>query len=169
MGRSFSWRPEATHDAYVCLSIDMLPSKIDDYSYRSILRRLVLFLRFSFFIFILLFPGMVGATYLPTDTAVLRWLDKVTGRVSTLEAWVGDIVPIGTISIEIQTCMTRPPEETPESAAFLTINDEKSDGSVVEVFSGWMFASSPALSAMDHAVYDVWVLDCENRRRSISD
>ncbi len=112
---------------------------------------------------------MVNATYLPTDTAVLRWLDKVTGRVSTLEAWVGDVVPIGTISIEIQTCMTRPPEETPESAAFLKITGHESDDSVVEVFSGWMFASSPALSAMDHAVYDVWVLDCENRRRSTSD
>jgi len=110
-----------------------------------------------------------AATYLQTDTTVLRWLDKVTGRVSTLEAWVGDTVSIGTLSIEVQTCMTRPPEETPESAAFLKIWDRRASQAPTEVFSGWMFASSPALSAMDHAVYDVWVLDCENRRRSISE
>ncbi|MDG2243826.1 MAG: DUF2155 domain-containing protein [Rhodospirillaceae bacterium] len=109
----------------------------------------------------------VSAAYLQTDTTVLRWLDKVTGRVSTLEAWVGDTVSIGTLAIEVQTCMTRPPEETPESAAFLKIWDKRASESPTEVFSGWMFASSPALSAMNHAVYDVWVLDCENRRRSI--
>jgi hypothetical protein len=115
------------------------------------------------------FSSPVLANYLPTDTAVLRWLDKVTGRVTTLEAWVGDAIPIGTLSIEVQTCMTRPPEETPESATFLKIWDKRTDQAAAEVFSGWMFASSPALSAMDHAVYDVWVLGCENRRRSISE
>lgn len=109
------------------------------------------------------------AAYEPTDTAVLRWLDKVTGRVNTVEAWVGDTIQIGTVAIEVQTCMTRPPEETPESAAFLKIFEVKSGEDQMQVFSGWMFASSPALSAMDHAVYDVWVLDCENRRRSVSE
>lgn len=109
------------------------------------------------------------AAYEPTDTAVLRWLDKVTGRVNTVEAWVGDTIQIGTVAVDVQTCMTRPPEETPESAAFLKIFDVKPDEARTEVFSGWMFASSPALSAMDHAVYDVWVLDCENRRRSVSE
>lgn len=113
--------------------------------------------------------SQVFAAYEPTDTAVLRWLDKVTGRVNTVEAWVGDTIQIGTITIDVQTCMTRPPEETPESAAFLKIYDLKAEEERTQVFSGWMFASSPALSAMDHAVYDVWVLDCENRRRSISE
>lgn len=110
-----------------------------------------------------------AAEYISSDTTVLRWLDKVTGRVSTLEAWVGDTVKIGTLSIHVQACMTRPPEETPESAAFLKITDKRSDESRAEVFSGWMFASSPALSAMDHAVYDVWILTCQNRRRSSSE
>lgn len=114
-------------------------------------------------------PVPAVANYLSADTTILRWLDKVTGRVSTLEARVGDTVAIGTLSIQVYTCMTRPPEETPESAAFLKIMDRQSDRSNVEVFSGWMFASSPALSAMDHAVYDVWILDCENRSRSISE
>lgn len=109
------------------------------------------------------------AAYEPTDTAVLRWLDKVTGRVNTVEAWVGETIQIGTVVVEVQTCMTRPPEETPESAVFLKIFDVQPGQEQTQVFSGWMFASSPALSAMDHAVYDVWVLDCENRRRSASE
>ena len=109
------------------------------------------------------------ATYVPTDTAVLRWLDKVTGRVNTLDALVGNTVSLGTLSISVENCMTRPPEETPESSAFLHIWETKPGEESVKVFSGWMFASSPALSAMDHPVYDVWVLDCANRRRSISE
>ena len=113
--------------------------------------------------------GGAVASEIPNDSAVLRWLDKVTGRVNTLETWVGDTVRIGTLTIEVQTCMKRPPEETPESVAFLKIREYKPGEVAIEVFSGWMFASSPALSAMDHAVYDVWVLDCENRRLSISE
>ena len=109
----------------------------------------------------------VQAMEIPTDSAVLRWLDKVTGRVNTLETWVGETIRIGTLSINVQTCMTRPPEETPESGAFIKIWETKPGENTLELFSGWMFASSPALSAMDHAVYDVWVLDCKNRRRSI--
>lgn len=111
----------------------------------------------------------VSAAYEPTDTAVLRWLDKVTGRVNTVEARVGTSIRIGNVAVDVQTCMTRPPEETPESAAFLKIFDLKSGEARDQVFSGWMFASSPALSAMDHPVYDVWVLDCANRSFSNSE
>lgn len=118
---------------------------------------------------LMFFSVPASAEYIASDVTVLRWLDKVTGRVSTLEARVGDTVKIGTLSIHVQACMTRPPEENPESAAFLKISDKRSDESRVEVFSGWMFASSPALSAMDHAVYDVWILSCQNIRRSSSE
>ena len=114
-------------------------------------------------------PVCAISSDLQTDIAVLRWLDKVTGRVNTLDAGVGNTVSIGTLSINVQACMTRPPEETPENSAFLKIWEDKPDQDSVEVFSGWMFSSSPALSAMDHPVYDVWVLDCEMRRRLISE
>ncbi|MFL2771626.1 MAG: DUF2155 domain-containing protein [Rhodospirillaceae bacterium] len=118
------------------------------------------------FYIILLVPDAV-ATEIATDSAVLGWLDKVTGRVNTLEAWVDEPIQIGTLSIIVKTCMTRPPEETPENAAFIMIWENKPAQNENELFSGWMFASSPALSAMDHPVYDVWVLDCKDRRRSI--
>lgn len=96
----------------------------------------------------------------PYPIAVLRGLDKVTARVTTLEAPVGVSIPFGALEIVVRTCDKRPPEEPPESAAFLEIREAREGEARVDVFQGWMFASSPALSAMDHAVYDVWVLDC---------
>ncbi len=92
--------------------------------------------------------------------AVLQGLDKVTARVSTIRAPVGEAVTFGTLVIVVRTCRARPPEEAPETTAFLEIFDDKPGEPPRSVFSGWMFASSPALSAMEHAVYDVWVIDC---------
>jgi len=92
--------------------------------------------------------------------AVLRALDKVTARVSTLEAPVGREVRFGTLRILVRTCRKRPPEETPETAMFLEILDLRPQGAPQRVFTGWMFASSPALSAMEHPTYDVWPIDC---------
>ncbi len=94
----------------------------------------------------------------------LQGLDKSVGRTVTFEATVGSTIQYGPLFIKIHACRKAPPIETPESAAFLQIwevppGQEKSEW----VFSGWMFASSPALSAMDHPVYDVWVLDCLGR------
>ena len=97
---------------------------------------------------------------------MLQGLDKVTARISTFDAPVGETVDFGTLQIVVRTCDKRPPEETPESAAFLDIWDRRPDEAAVSVFRGWMFASSPALSAMEHPVYDVWVLDCRNRDSS---
>lgn len=99
----------------------------------------------------------------PYNTAVLQGLDKVTARVSTIEAPVGDSVKFGALEIIARNCDKRPPEETPESASFLDIWEVKQGEPAISVFRGWMFASSPALSALEHPVYDVWVLDCVNR------
>ena len=93
--------------------------------------------------------------------AVLRGLDKVTARISTIEAPIGETVRFGTLRILVQTCRTRPPEEPPETTVFLEITDVKRGETPVRLFTGWMFASSPALSALEHPVYDVWVIDCK--------
>ena len=101
--------------------------------------------------------------YEPYPIAVLRTLDKVTGRANTIEVPVDRETKFGTLSITVKACYKRPPEETPERAAFLIIYDEKPDEPPEKKFSGWMFASSPALSALEHPVYDLWVLDCEEK------
>jgi len=107
------------------------------------------------------------ATDIPTNTAVLRALDKVTARVQTLDVPVGTPVQFGRLDILAKTCITRPPEETPESSVLLQI-DKTVGGKKTRAFDGWMFASSPDLSAMDDPVYDIWVLACENRTASNS-
>ncbi len=98
----------------------------------------------------------------PYEVAVLRGLDKVTARVSILEVPVGSRVQFGSLDLTVHTCQKQPPEETPEAAAFLEIVDHRPNGEVVLAFTGWMFASTPGVSAMDHPTYDVWVLDCVN-------
>ena len=100
----------------------------------------------------------------------LQSIDKVTGRTLTFEARVGSTVKYGPLYIKAQACRKAPPIEQPESAAFLQIwevatkNADVKDGASKWVFSGWMFSSSPALSAMDHPIYDVWVLDCLDKK-----
>lgn len=96
----------------------------------------------------------------PHETAILQALDKVTARISTFEAPVGETVLFGNLNIIARACDKRPPEETPESAAFLDIAEIKPGETTKSIYRGWMFASSPALAAMEHPVYDVWVVDC---------
>ena len=102
----------------------------------------------------------------PYGIAVMQGLDKVTARISTFDAPVGTFVKFGTLQIIARTCDKKPPEETPESAAFLDISEVRPGEPTVTVYRGWMFASSPAIAAMDHPVYDVWVLDCKIRRKA---
>jgi len=100
--------------------------------------------------------------------AVLQGLDKVTARIQRIEASIDQPVQFGSLRIRVRICVKRPPEELPESSVFLEITDERVGEEAVRVFSGWMFASSPSLSAMEHAVYDVWVVDCMNEASASS-
>ena len=101
------------------------------------------------------------ASAFPGDLAIMQGLDKVTARVSTFEAPLGVTVQFGTLSITLRACDRTPPEEPPESTAFLDIDETRRGEAPVSLFHGWMFASSPALSALEHPVYDVWVLECK--------
>ena len=94
------------------------------------------------------------------DTAILRGMDKITGRVMQIEMPIGVTIHYGTLELVVRTCRKRPPEETPEAAAFLDISEVRNNEPAVNYFRGWMFASSPALSAMEHPIYDIWLLDC---------
>ena len=98
-----------------------------------------------------------------TNAAVMQGLDKVTARVTTIEVPLGGTAYFGALKIKLYHCDKAPPEETPESAAFIEVIEEKRGEEPVNIFNGWMFASSPALSSIEHPVYDVWVLDCVNR------
>ncbi len=93
---------------------------------------------------------------------VLQGLDKETARILSFGGRVGETVRFRTLDIAIRRCQRTPPDEPPERAAFLQIYDVDPDtGKRTMAFSGWMFKSKPALSAMDHPIYDVWVKDCK--------
>ena len=94
------------------------------------------------------------------ESAVLEALDKVTGRVFKLQVALESVVEFGALRIVARSCYKAPPEETPESTAFLEISEVKPGEQPVLLFKGWMFASSPGLSTLEHPTYDVIVLDC---------
>ncbi len=114
-----------------------------------------------------LLPGLLlaAAAARAETVAVLQGLDKTTARISKFDAPVGKSVRFGTLVITVRDCIKHPPEEEPESAAFLQIDEvRQGDRTTVtseRVFSGWMFASSPALSALENPIYDIGVLDCK--------
>ncbi len=90
----------------------------------------------------------------------LQTLDKATARTQTFEARVGSTLKFGPLYIKVQSCQKSSPIDQPESAGFVQIWEVTPEEKAEWVFSGWMFASSPALSPMDHPIYDVWLIDC---------
>ncbi len=133
----------------------------------------MIFIRFFKFFFIPALAGMILWISLPAyaeptmedhPEVILKALDKSTARTSEMTVKVGETIEFGPLFIRIQSCRKNPPIETPESAAFIQVWEVPPETGKSEwVFSGWMFASSPGLSAMDHPVYDIWVIDCTGR------
>jgi hypothetical protein len=108
-------------------------------------------------------PGPESLPPKPTGplTLVLRGLDKISGHSTTLVAPIGKPIQYATLTITARYCYSTPPTETPETAAFVQIDDHRPDQPERRVFSGWMYASSPGLHGMEHPIYDVWVITCK--------
>ena len=103
------------------------------------------------------------------NAVTLRTLDKVTARTSVVTIPLNETVKIGSLSVTPRLCERRPIEEATESAVFLQIRERKDDDQEATIFSGWMFASSPGLSALEHPVYDLWLIDCANKSSTAAD
>ena len=111
------------------------------------------------------------AANLVGDAVTLRTLDKVTAQTRDFTVDVGETLEFGSLTIDVKHCEVRPPEEIPETFVFLQIDDRRTDGRGREedgerVYSGWMLGSDPAKAALDHPVYDVWVIGCAVPERS---
>ena len=102
------------------------------------------------------------AAYENKPFARLRWLDKVTAQTEIVDLPIGDTAHYGDLSIRVRACRQQDPLEGAENAAFLQIWEKDQTGEPQWVYSGWMFATSPGLAAMDHPIYDVWVLECRD-------
>lgn len=111
-------------------------------------------------IFIVMIASPVSAKNLQGAAVLLQGLDKVTARTDTFVIKVGDTYRYGVLQIQVFACERTPPEDPPESVAFLKITDLIDSTRPLDYFSGWMYASSPALNSLEHPVYDVWVKEC---------
>lgn len=110
----------------------------------------------------------IAFNWIESQTAELQLLNKITARISTKSVPVGGGTEFGTLELRVHYCAYRPPEEPPENVAFIMIFDngyaekkpKKAQKAQKALFSGWMFASSPAISGLEHPVYDVTLLSC---------
>jgi hypothetical protein len=108
-----------------------------------------------------LVPDMALATTIANPVAVFAGLDKITGRIITFDVYIDETVQFGALQITPRVCYTRPPNETQRTSSFLEVEQVTLRGTVRRIFTGWMFAESPALNAIDNAVYDIWLVDCK--------
>jgi len=110
-----------------------------------------------------LFAAGVSPAY--AQRAVIRGLDKVTGHASDYTLTIGRPMRIGSLEVIARTCTKSAPEEPPEVRIFVDVYDHPAprqgeESERRDVFHGWLFASSPGLSAVDHPTYDIWAIDC---------
>jgi hypothetical protein len=93
---------------------------------------------------------------------MMRGLDQITARPTNITAMIGRPVQFATLTITARFCYSTPPSETPETTAFVQIEDHRPDQTARRIFSGWMYGSSPGLNGVEHPLYDVWVISCNN-------
>ena len=113
-----------------------------------------------------LLAGPLAAAPALADTianpvAAFSGLDKITGRITAFDVYINETVQFGALQITPRACYTRPLTETQRTSVFVEVDQVSLRGTVERVFTGWMFADSPALNAIDHAVYDIWLMDCK--------
>jgi len=113
------------------------------------------------FIAILALISPAMAETIANPVAQFSGLDKITGRITTFDVYVNETVQFGALQITPRACYTRPPTETQRTSVFVEVDQVALSGKIERIFTGWMFADSPALNAIDHAVYDIWLLDCK--------
>ena len=94
--------------------------------------------------------------------AVFSGLDKITGRIISFDAAIGETVQFGALRVTTRACYTRPPTEATNTDAFVEVEEVTLQGEVKRIFSGWMFAASPGLHGVEHPIYDVWLTDCSS-------
>ncbi len=112
----------------------------------------------------LAFFGLAGgavAQPIANPVATFAGLDKITGRITRFDVYIDETVLFGALEITPRACYNRPPTEAQRVSAFLEVDQRSLTGVSKRIFTGWMFADSPALNAVDHAIYDVWLIECK--------
>jgi hypothetical protein len=107
----------------------------------------------------------VSAQAIQNPIAVFAGLDKITGRITTFEIPVNEVRRFGALNVYPRVCNSRPPTEEPKTTSFVQVDENLINGGTRRIFSGWMLAESPGLNAVEHPVYDVWLIGCLDPNR----
>ncbi|WP_322988073.1 DUF2155 domain-containing protein [Hoeflea sp.] len=101
------------------------------------------------------------AARVENPVAVFSGIDKITGRITTFDVYVNETVQFGALQVTPRVCYSRDETEAPKTTTFVEVDEITLDRKIRRLFTGWMFADSPGLNAVDHAVYDVWLKECK--------
>jgi hypothetical protein len=111
--------------------------------------------------------GPALAQRIDNAVAIFAALDKVTAKISRLEVPLNQTATFGALKITPRVCYSRAPTEPPKTTSFVEVDETQLDGKEKRIFSGWMFADSPGLNAVEHPVFDVWLTDCSQPQRTV--
>jgi len=117
---------------------------------------------------ILVAAAPAAAQRLENSVAIFAALDKVTAKISRLEVPLNQTATFGALKVTPRVCYTRAPTEAPKTTTFVEVDETQLDGKEKRIFTGWMFADSPGLNAVEHPVFDVWLTDCQKPKGSVA-
>ncbi len=93
--------------------------------------------------------------------AVFAGIDKITGRIHSFDVYIDETVQFGALQVTPRICNSRPITEAPKTTSFVEVDEITLDSKIRRIFTGWMFADSPGLNAVENPVYDIWLKDCK--------
>lgn len=102
-------------------------------------------------------------TRVANPVAEFAGLDKITGRIISFDIYINETVQFGALQVTPRVCYSRPYAEEPKTDTFVEVDEITLDRKIRRIFTGWMFAESPGLNAVEHAVYDVWLKGCKQK------
>ncbi|WP_426123590.1 DUF2155 domain-containing protein [Pararhizobium sp. PWRC1-1] len=104
---------------------------------------------------------VADAARITNPVAVFSGIDKITGRITTFDVYIGETVQFGALQVTPRVCYSRDETEAPKTDTFVEVDEITLDRKIRRIFTGWMFADSPGLNAVEHPVYDVWLNSCK--------
>lgn len=120
-------------------------------------------LTFAVAAFLMMAGGVAQADRIENPVAEFSGLDKITGRITTFDVYINETVQFGALQVTPKVCYSRTDNETPRTDSFVEVDEITLDRKIRRIFNGWMFADSPGLNAVEHAVYDIWLKDCKQK------
>ena len=96
-----------------------------------------------------------------SPVATFTGLDKITGRITTFDVWIDETVQFGALQVTPRTCREQAAGDEARVIAFVEVDEITLQADIQRIFSGWMFAESPGLNAIEHPVYDIWLVACK--------